>query len=120
MATLELTRGDTNIWDGVAKIDGAEIDLNQYAVWFTAKKNQNDLDSAAVFMKTVGSGITLKTQSGGTLGGFVIELPPSDTLGLVYAFPLWYDVQVKGSDNKVYTADSGTLSVALDVTRATS
>lgn len=120
MAALTMYRGDTFIIDGVATLSAAAFDLTAYSVWFTAKADRNDADADAVFMKTVAAGgIVLKTQSGGTLGGFTVTINPADTSGLGYFdATLYYDVQVKDASGHIYTADAGTLAVTLDVTRA--
>jgi len=113
-------RGDTLIFDGVATLSAALLDLTAYTIWCTGKYRRSDADSDAVFEKTVGDGITLLTQSGLTKGGFTVTIDPADTSGLNYKTTLEYDVQVKDASGHIYTADSGTIVVSLDVTRATS
>lgn len=117
MTDFTITRGDTISLTVVVTASGAIYPLIGVQMWFTAKNSLNDPDSAAVFQKTVGSGIVI---TGPTLGQATITILPADTAGLPSSKTLLvYDLQIEDSNGQVYTAASGNLIVVPDVTRST-
>lgn len=120
ITTLEMSRGDSRKWTfAVTYSDtGAVYSLAGASMWFTAKKRITDADVAAVFQKTIGSGITLTDAANG-LG--YIELSPADTSALSSGKQnLEFDLQLKSSAGKIYTVAFGKLTVYPDVTLSTS
>ena len=111
MTEISTYKGDTLGIDlQINNEDGTGFDLTGSTVWFTAKKENNDLDSdAAISSET--------TTFNGTTGFVAITIPAStmDELSGVYV----YDVQVKFADGKIQTPLTGVLVVKDDVTRGT-
>ncbi len=114
---IALIRGDTNVFEGVAKRrDGAIINLTGAKVWFTLKNSHSDLDVNAVLAKdTVSGGVTIVNA---LAGSYRVTLSADDCDGLVPGTELFYDVQVKEADNTIGTPVKGRAIVDWDVTRA--
>lgn len=110
-ATITMFRGDTVSLNLYVTMGGAPKSLSGALLTFSVKYNR--ADSSYVFQKTIGSGITIDSESGGTA---TISIASSDTSFLPGTqMKLQYDVQyAKGSD--VYTISSGVLVVNPDVT----
>lgn len=127
MTALSMTRGNSAIFDTSVHYLSSS-GLTGYSAWFTAKRDAADPDSAAVFQKTLaGGGISAgspSADSGPYAGYYVATLSttvlPADTESLPagYATVLVYDVKVKDGSDSGATVDSGTLTVAADVTQA--
>jgi hypothetical protein len=85
-------------------------------MWFTAKWAYRDLDAAAVFQKTIGSGIVI---TNALLGLATATLVAADTSGLAAVkVPLVWDIQVRTAGGETFTVAKGNLIVTPDVTRA--
>jgi len=84
---------------------------------FTAKRKRKDADVDAVAVKTIGAGIAVQDAAAGEL---VVTLAPADTDALAKPVTLECDVQMIEADGTVTTVASGTLAIALDVTREAS
>lgn len=121
MSTLSMTRGNTALFQTTVSNLGAG-GLTGYSAWFTAKRDAANLDSAAVFQKTIALGGIAITTTGNasTPGVLTTTVTPADTEGLPtgYATRLVYDVKVKDGSGVETTVDSGTLTVLADVTQA--
>jgi hypothetical protein len=116
MASLTMYRGDTLILDcAVTAAGGGAQDLTGCTLTMTAKRSKNDADSAAVFQLTSPSG-GIVIDSPASLGTGVITVSPSDTADLTRDTKLVYDVQIEDGSGNIYTSETGTLNVTLDVT----
>lgn len=127
---LEAVRGDRNEYRilVVNPLDDTPYNLTGVQMWFTGKRNVLDADGAAIFQKTVGSGITIDNAIGGSAR---VVLNPADTNVLVppanldeRSIPEWkgiiyYDVQVKTAGGDIFTTVKGRIHVTLDVTQTT-
>jgi hypothetical protein len=112
---LNAKRGDSLIFRlTLTYIDtGLPVSLAGMVIWFTLKKNEDDLDSAAIIRKQF-SNLPSPTLGKATLTcGTPIE---TDTLLGKYFF----DIQYKDGSGDVRTPDSGTINFTRDITRTTS
>jgi hypothetical protein len=122
MKIYEMPRGDDypilyTVVDGT----GATVDLTGCTIWWTAKTATTVADPGTFQKKTGGSGITLATQSGSTLGQFTVEIAAANTSSLGDGVvDLVFDCQIKDTSNKIYTIETGILRVNADVTISTS
>lgn len=121
MGALTMTRTTTALFDtSISPLSSSG--LTGYAAWFTAKVDAADADSAAVFQKTIaGGGIQITTTGNATTAGVLTTtVLPADTASLAtgYTHTLVYDVRVKDGSGVETIVDSGTISVAADVTQA--
>jgi hypothetical protein len=110
-ADLCWTRGDSGRLDvSVKQADGTAYDLTGATLFLTVKTALTDADSAAVIRKEV------TAHDDATAGESHFDLLTTDnaTAGTRY-----YDVQLKTSDNKVYTLFGGLWKVLADVTART-
>jgi hypothetical protein len=107
-ADLCWTRGDSGRLDvTVTQADGAAYDLTGCTLFLTVKNSLTDADSAAVIRKEV-------TAHDAPLAGeshFEILTTDNATAGVRF-----YDVQLKDSDNKIFTLFGGIWKVLADVT----
>lgn len=112
MADLSMTRGDTPTFDlTITDAAGDAVDLTDATIAFTAKRSI--ADSATVFQKTVGSGVTVTNAAGGLAS---VLLAAGDTTALPdRTIALHYDVEVVESDGTKTTVASGLLTVSPDV-----
>lgn len=120
MSTLSMTRHTTALFDTTVSNLGSG-GLTGYTAWFTAKRDAADPDSAAVFQKTINSGVAITTTGNATTPGVLTTtVTPADTASLPtgYAVVLVYDVKVKDGSGVETTVDSGTITVKADVTQA--
>jgi hypothetical protein len=118
MADYNMFRGDTLVFDGVAEESGGDPqDLTGCTLWMTAKNQKSDLDADAVIAVESGSGIEVVSAAAGT---FTVTIAATLTADLTKRSLLHYDVQLKDATGQIYTVDSGTITVELDITRATS
>jgi hypothetical protein len=110
-ADLCWTRGDSGRLDvSVKDADGAAHNLTGATLFLTVKSALTDADSAAVIRKEV----TSHDSAAGGLSHFDLLTTDNATAGTRY-----YDVQIKGADNKVYTLFGGLWKVLSDVTTRT-
>ena len=83
--------------------------------WFTVKRGYADIDSAAVFQKTItivsqiGIGVIDDTGSTDGIGHFMFYLTPVDTVKLYPLSEYKYDIQVRLSDGVIATPESGVI-----------
>lgn len=113
MTEISTYKGDTLGIDlQVNNEDGTGFDLTGSTVYFTAKKEINDTDADAVIAYE-----TTTDFSSTTTGLVEITIPATtmDALDGCYV----YDIQVKFSDNTIFTPLTGVLVVKDDVTRGT-
>ena len=117
MSNFAITRGDTVEFSASITLGGVALNITGASLWFTAKKQFIDADEDAVFQKTIGDGITVTNAASGLI---TIAIDPEDTEELSNVkTQLQYDLQMKDSEDKVYTVASGTLVVNPGVTTAT-
>lgn len=118
MADYSMYRGDTWELDGtVTAAAGGAQNLTGCKLWFTAKRSRSDADVSAVFqLSSPSGGIAIVSAAAGT---FRITVSPPHTSGLTAKAVLYYDLQLEDASGNVYTLDSGTLTVNLDVTVTT-
>lgn len=96
-------------WGGAAFSPG-----DDWALIFTAKLKSTDEDSAAVFQKTSGAGITVTGYTA------TVEVVPDDTADLSKSVTLCWDIQAQHvTDGRIRTVAAGMLDVRRDITRAT-
>jgi hypothetical protein len=111
---LEADRGDVNVYDVDMSV---ALNAGSDKVWFTAKRDLNDLDTAAVVRKGMNapplSGIAIVDAPTGKVQVVIDvgELNIEDTA-------LLYDVQLK-QGTRVTTVEKGTLRLSGQVTQAT-
>ncbi len=112
---LELIRGDTASYAGVATLNGGAYNLTGASLRFTAKRSTTDADSAAVLSKTIGAGIVVTDAAAGK---YRIDFAPGDTSGMIEPIaPLVFDVQLRTAAAEVYTLLTGYIWVVPDVSR---
>ena len=119
MSTLAMKRGDTpTIRFTVTNLDGTPTDLSTVdGIRLTVKRHINHSDLDALVAVALGTGLSLVTD--GT-DGLVDWVPEDDAFDSISKeTELVYDLQVTDGTGKVYTVDSGTLTIELDVTRTT-
>lgn len=107
-ADLSWTRGDSGRLDvTVTDSDGNAYSLTGATLFLTVKTALTDADSSAVIRKEV------TAHDNATEGKSHFDLATTDnaTAGTRY-----YDVQLKTSDNKIYTLFGGVWKVLSDVT----
>jgi hypothetical protein len=110
-ADLTWTRGDSGRLDvSVKDADGTAYNLTGATLFLTVKNALTDADSAAVIRKEV----TSHSNAAGGISHFDLLTTDNATAGTRY-----YDVQIKGADNKVYTLFGGLWKVLSDVTTRT-
>lgn len=110
--SIEMFRGDTAQINAAVKTGTTVFDLTGATVKFTAR--QSIVDSAVLFQKTIGSGITITNAVQGTL---TVEIAPADTASLTdESSMLVWDIEVTRG-GQVFTVAHGDLRVSLDVTR---
>jgi hypothetical protein len=115
---LAMVRGDTPSWELSFSRGGAPIDLVAGSlIWMSAKRALTDIDSAAVFKKSIGSGVTITDAPNGVA---VVDLLAADTSTLPDTdITLYYDVQLKELSGRITTM-CGKLHVTCDVTELVS
>lgn len=82
--------------------------------WLTVKANASDADLAALVQLSITTASTASGQitdsgSGDTAGSVTFKLTPAQTR-LIGTIPRYYDIKVKSTLGKVYTADSGDIA----------
>ncbi|MBA7512328.1 hypothetical protein ES705_04332 [subsurface metagenome] len=91
--------------------DGSAIDISEWKVYFTVKKNYRDDDIAAVIKKDIS--VHYDPVNGKTK----ISLLPMDTD--IVPGNYFYDIQVKRATNDIITVLAGKVEIKSDVTRRT-
>jgi hypothetical protein len=110
-ADLCWTRGDSGRLDVTAtQSDGTAYDLTGSTLFLTVKNSLTDTDSAAVIRKEV------TTHDAPTSGESHFEILTADNATAGVRF---YDVQLKDSDDKIFTLFGGVWRVVADVTART-
>lgn len=108
---LTMTRGNNKTFNVAVTVGGLPYSLAGTQLFFTTKKSPED--SAYVFRKSIGSGITVTNEAAGLA---TIELVPADTTALPsLTTSLYYDLEVEKA-SKIYTLTSGRLVVDPDIT----
>lgn len=114
---LSMTRGDTFAFNLAVTSAGAPFNLTGCSIRVTAKWDYANLDAAAVFTRTIGSGVTVTNAAGGLA---TVVIAPSNTSTLpANPVNLYYDIQVTDGSSNVYTVNSGILTVSPDVSITT-
>lgn len=114
---LTMKRGTTKVLSMTVKENGVALNVTGFSFWFTAKNNYEDADSAKIFQKTVGSGITLTTPASGIIE---VKIAPTDTSSLpAHQTNLYYDLKMKDGSGNIYSVLDGVLEVWPDVTNTT-
>jgi hypothetical protein len=121
---LTLHKGDTHYLEvAVTREDSNGVDqpvnITDAKLWFTAKVDAKDLDEDAIIQKgttnTTLSGIDITDAAGGEA---VIKLDAADTeVGIGTQF-LYWDLQMKETDNTITTLNSGRLALSDQITQA--
>jgi len=110
-ADLTWTRGDSGRLDVVVRqADGEPYDLTGATLFLTVKTALTDADAAAVIRKEV----TSHDDAEGGLSHFSIATGDNAT-----AATRFYDVQLKDTNNGIYTLFGGLWKVLADVTART-
>lgn len=118
----EMFRGDSFVFEvNVLQADCAPQNITGWSMWFTAKYFVADYDTQAPIKLGTISPLSGITFTNALAGQAEVTIPSVATAG----FPdtptkLVYDVQVKDTTGRVFTIETGTLTVNPDVTRATS
>lgn len=110
-----LIRGDSNIFTvTVTDQDGAAMNLTGAKLFFTAKYSRSDTDAEAIFQKSSPSnGIEITSAAGGLA---TVTITTMDTYNLTENIAAYYDLQVKDSSGRVFTATRGRLEILMDAT----
>jgi len=110
--TLTVTRDVTN------------LDAAIETAWFTLKRHQHQADDDAVIQKTIDTddetGVGQVTDAGGAGedGALRFDFTPADTNTL--GSQQWvYDIQIQLVGGAIYTIEKGTVTLTMDVTKAT-
>lgn len=118
---IYIIQGDTKTLNYQVQLGGTSVDITGFqGIRMTAKWQYEDPDTSAVFVKTVGTGITV---TGTSTGLFNVVISPSDTRTFAgQSIPssnsdieLVYDIQLTDSNANIYTGRYGKLIVRPDV-----
>lgn len=113
----KVVRGDTLDFKVTVKEGATPMNLTGLLdAWMTAKSDITHTDANAVFVKRLGTGITVTNATGGEMK---VKVAPADTNSLAPGLKLYYDLQIKTSASDIYTLATGTLTIIADVTRNT-
>lgn len=110
-------RGDSIPFDVTITLDGVALDLTNYDIWATGKRQLSDADVDAVFQVTKAGGAIVVSGAGNNIAR--VTIPGSSTASLTANTTLFYDVQIKSPTGLITTVADGRLTITLDVTRAT-
>jgi hypothetical protein len=105
-----LPKGNTRTFKIEITIDSLPPNLTNWKIFFTMKRNYNDLDDVAVVKKLV------TTYDVPTSGIAYVELLPVDTESLEVR-KYYYDFKAITDDLKEYTLQKGTINIDYSVTR---
>lgn len=118
---FSIVRRDSASWTltVIFPLNAISQNLNTYSVYLTAKYAFTDPDGAAAFVLHKGNGRVLIDGTSQNVAH--ISITPADTTAISCPPPLnqtklVYDVQIEGSDSKVYTVVRGTITVVADAT----
>ena len=113
-----LFRGDTIKIAATITDDNGLQDLTGYEIFFTAKVDIKDSDTAPnSIAKDLAGGITVVDAVNGEI---LIVLDPGDTSGIAADTTYVADIQIKKTaTQEIFTAGKGTIQVTEDVTRRT-
>jgi hypothetical protein len=120
MTTLTITQGDSYQFPITVSDEdtGQAIDITSGSLYCTVKQQMSDADPGLCQL-TEGSGITLRTQSGATLGMADIKFTPAQTTTFPAPSTLLWDVQYDDGVGGVWTVAGGIVAVEPQVTRHT-
>ena len=115
---LEGIKGDTEFYDFVAKRGANFIDLSggNVKIWFTAKREKDDLDVDAVISLNNVDDPTQISITDAVGGEYYVRLEPADTAN-VDEDSLVFDSQVREQDGRITTVTRGKLYLIRDITR---
>lgn len=117
MADQICYRGDTNVYNLSVIRQNAPVNITDGKLWFTAKLDQDDPDSAAYISLNSEDNPNQVMLVTPQQGKAQIVLVPADTDGLTVT-ALWYDLQLQESTGVITTVQSGILKIQKDVTRS--
>jgi len=112
---FNVKRGDTLVFrETFTYTDtGLPVNISNWTIWFTLKKNEDDADASAIVKKQ----FTTFTQP--TLGITTLRAAEaSETYGLLGKY--FFDIQYKDESGIVRTPDYGVINFTRDITRITS
>ena len=92
---------------------GSAIDISEWKLYFTVKKNYRDDDSKAIIKKDIDISDHYDPENGKTK----ISLLPEDTEVVPGSY--YYDIQAKRAENDIITVLAGKVEIKSDVTRRT-
>ena len=126
---VRIRRGDTETLKATVYRNGVIFNLTGSTVWFTAKVNLSDADTAAIIKKnSLSGGISIPSPTNGIL---LVNILPADTLSLTmptnltqnsqedYVAQLFYDIQVKTPSGEIFTVVRSKMFVQFDITQTT-
>ena len=87
---------------------GADYDLTDATVQFTAKNRTSDADVDAVLTKAIGTGLTVADPTNGEV---LLTFDPADTEDLAAHSALVYDVWVTEADDDPFLVQKGRIFV---------
>lgn len=115
---LEMYRGDAATWNMICyKKDGSRLDVSSGSLFFGAKASTRQSDGQAIFIKTIGDGITV---TNGVQGEITVELDRTDTEGVYAPAEYEWGLQYVTTGNKPFTLLRGDLLIKPDVVIAIS
>jgi hypothetical protein len=110
---LQIKRGDT--WSRTMYFqdaNGSPIDITGWTIFFTVKAKADDLDAAAVILKTI------TVFSDPSAGEAEISLTSTDTAQTIASY--LFDLQVKTNLGEIITVLEGIITITKDITIRTS
>jgi len=110
MAKLSVYRGDDFsrqliFTDG----DGVAINITDWVIFFTVKKNENDADVDAIITKDV----SVHSNPAGGISAIILTDTDTEVSPRIY----WYDIQVKTDTGAIRTITKDKFEVHTDITR---
>ncbi len=110
---IPLYRGDSREYNiTFTNSSGGAIDISEWKIYFTVKKNYSDSDSQAIIKEDV------TVHDDPVNGKTKITLLPVDTDHLIPA-RYYYDIQIKRGEENITTILQGKIRIKADVTRRT-
>ena len=117
-SNLKIKRGDDKYYALTFTYDsGSTIDISDWIIFFTVKKDMDDSDDDAVIKQNIGTGQDYDP-SDPTNGVSRIHLTDSNTSIDIRNY--YYDVQVKKSNGDILTILEGSFTVTPDISNRTS
>jgi hypothetical protein len=114
---IRIKRGRTKRFIVTVKVGGVARNVTNDTFWFTVKSRFSDLDNAALFQLTNGSGISMYAP---TLGKILVAIEPGDTDGCPSQRTVYnYDLSVAYQTGEKYTISEGAFAVEPDITNST-